>query len=132
MIRTAVLTMLLVLAATLQTRLVQANTAASLPLSLAISGEVTNPAGSAAANGGSAQSSGGRLDADVMKVVLRAGTPDEERFIDYVVARVNKGTLPLDLVHSTFLWAKKKPTNKKFFYFKRALMLRAADRGIKL
>jgi hypothetical protein len=73
----------------------------------------------------------GVLDPNVMKIVLHTATPQEQGFIDYVVARVDKGTLPLDLVQSTFLWARKKP-RKKFFYFKQGLILRAADRGIKL
>ena len=71
------------------------------------------------------------LDASVMKAALQAGTPQAQAFIDKVVAQVDNGTLPLDLVQSTFLWAKKKPTHK-FFYFKQALILRAADLGIKL
>jgi len=73
----------------------------------------------------------GVLDPNVMKIVLHTATPQEHGFIDYVVARVDKGTLPLDLVQSTFLWARKKP-RKKFFYFQQGLILRAADRGIKL
>jgi hypothetical protein len=73
----------------------------------------------------------GVLDPNVMKVVLHTATPQEGGFIEYVVARVDNGTLPLDLVQSTFLWARKKP-RKKFFYFKQALILRAADRGIRL
>jgi len=73
----------------------------------------------------------GILDPDVMKIVLRTSTEQENGFIEYVVARVEKGTLPLDLVQSTFLWARKKP-RKKFFYFQQGLILRAADRGIKL
>ena len=73
----------------------------------------------------------GTLDADAMKVALHTSTEQEDGFIEMVVDRVNKGTLPLDLVQSTFLWAKKKPT-RKFFYFKQGLILRAADRGIKL
>ena len=73
----------------------------------------------------------GVLDPNVMKIVLHTATPQEQGFIDYVVARVDKGTLPLDLVQSTFLWARKKP-RKKFFYFKQGLILRAADRGIRL
>lgn len=73
----------------------------------------------------------GVLDADVMRVVLHTATPQEEGFIDYVVSRVDKGTLPLDLVQSTFLWARKKP-RRKFFYFKQGLILRAAAQGIKL
>ena len=73
----------------------------------------------------------GVLDPDVMKIVLHTATPQEDGFIEYVVARVDNGTLPLDLVQSTFLWARKKP-RKKFFYFKQGLILRAADQGIKL
>ncbi len=73
----------------------------------------------------------GVLDPDVMKVALHTATPQEGGFIESIVARVDAGTLPLDLVQSTFLWARKKP-RKKFFYFKQALILRAADRGIKL
>jgi len=71
------------------------------------------------------------LDADQMKAALHTATPQESGFIDTVVARVDKGTLPLDLVQSTFLWAKKKPS-RKFFYFRQALISRAADRGINL
>ena len=73
----------------------------------------------------------GVLDPNVMKIALHTATPQEQGFIDYVVARVDNGTLPLDMVQSTFLWARKKP-RKKFFYFKQGLILRAADRGIKL
>ena len=39
----------------------------------------------------------GVLDPEVMKIVLHTATPQEEGFIEYVVARVDKGTLPLDL-----------------------------------
>ena len=71
------------------------------------------------------------LDANTMKVALHTSTPEEGGFIDQVLAMVDKGTLPLDLVESTFLWAKKKP-RRKFQYFKRGLILRAADKGIRL
>jgi hypothetical protein len=71
----------------------------------------------------------GPLTAENMKVALRTATPQEGDFIERVLALVQKGTLPLDLVQSTFLWAKKKPRNK-FYYFKQGLILRAADRGI--
>jgi hypothetical protein len=71
------------------------------------------------------------LDADTVKAALHTATPDEGAFIDKVLAKVDKGALPLDLVESTFLWAKKKPRNK-FQYFKRALIFRAAQQGISL
>ncbi|MEN6451573.1 MAG: hypothetical protein ABFC96_13860 [Thermoguttaceae bacterium] len=73
----------------------------------------------------------GGLTADNMKATLHTATPQEDGFIERVLARVEDGSLPLDLVQSTFLWAKKKP-RKKFFYFKQGLILRAADRGIHL
>jgi hypothetical protein len=71
------------------------------------------------------------LDADTMKAALRTAEPEEDGFIDYVIRRVNKGTLPQDMVESTFLWARKKPRHK-FQYFKEALIVRAKDAGIKL
>jgi hypothetical protein len=71
------------------------------------------------------------LDPATMKAVLRAVTPEQEAFIDNVLVRVKKGILPLELVQSTFLWAKKKPRHR-FYYFKQALTVRAAKQGIKL
>ncbi len=71
------------------------------------------------------------LDADTMKAALRTATPQENGFIDHVLAMVDAGKLPLDMVESTFLWAKKKP-RKKFYYFREGLIRRAADAGIKI
>ncbi|MEN6459409.1 MAG: hypothetical protein ABFC63_10820 [Thermoguttaceae bacterium] len=73
----------------------------------------------------------GELTAETMKAALHTATAQEGDFIERVMTRVENGTLPLDLVQSTFLWAKKKP-KKKFYYFKQGLILRAADRGIKV
>jgi hypothetical protein len=72
---------------------------------------------------------GSPLDAKVMKVALHTAVAEEDGFIDRVLARVDKGTLPLDMVESTFLWARKK-TRHKFQYFKAALIQRAAAAGI--
>ena len=71
------------------------------------------------------------LDAKVMQVALHTATPEDNGFIEYVLNRVDKGTFPLDIVESTFLWAKKKP-QRKFQYFKRGLILRAEKEGIQL
>jgi hypothetical protein len=62
-------------------------------------------------------------------VVLHTATSQEGDFIERVVEMVQLGTLPRDLVESTFLWAKKKPT-QKFFYFREGLILRAKAVGI--
>ncbi|MGA2059543.1 MAG: hypothetical protein ABSG67_03605 [Thermoguttaceae bacterium] len=71
-----------------------------------------------------------RLDAATMKAALRTDTTEEGGFIDYLIMRVNKGTLPADLVDSTFQWARKKPYKHRFQYFKQALIVRAAAIGI--
>jgi hypothetical protein len=71
------------------------------------------------------------LDADVMRAALHTATPEEDGFIDRVLARVDKGTLPLDMVESTFLWARRK-TRHKFQYFKAGLILRAQAAGINI
>ena len=83
----------------------------------------------AATRTGSAEA--GTLDADTMKVALHTSSVYENGFIDHVLALVDKGTLPEDLVQSTFLWAKRKPRNK-FQYFKNGLTLRAEQQGIHL
>ncbi len=70
-----------------------------------------------------------RLNAATMKASLRTGTPDQEKFIDQVMALVNAGKLAPDLVDSTFQWARKKPEHK-FEYFQNALMVRAKKQGI--
>ncbi|MCC6125162.1 MAG: hypothetical protein IT426_09390 [Pirellulales bacterium] len=69
------------------------------------------------------------LDAETMKKILRPPTPDDDAFIDRVVAQVKKGKLPASLVDSTLQWARKK-SKRRFHYFKQALILRAAQQGI--
>jgi hypothetical protein len=69
------------------------------------------------------------LNADTMKVALHTATPEEDGFITKVLLLVDQGVLPVEMVQSTFLWAKKKP-RYKFQYFKRGLILRASQAGI--
>jgi len=71
------------------------------------------------------------LDPEQIKAALHTTRDIEDGFIDRVVRMVQAGTLPRSLFTSTFLWARKKP-NHKFYHFKLALTLRAADLGIKL
>jgi hypothetical protein len=72
------------------------------------------------------------LNADTLKAALHTSTPVEDGFIEKVVSKVNAGKLPLDLVQSTFLWARKKPLERRFYYFKQALTLRASQAGVGL
>jgi hypothetical protein len=62
---------------------------------------------------------------------LRARIPSEQAFIEEVVALVNSGDLPLSMVQSTFLWARKKP-RYQMPYFQAALTARAKEIGVKL
>lgn len=64
-----------------------------------------------------------------LKDGLRARLPEEFEYVDHVVALVEDGTLPLDLVKSTFAWARKK-YRYPFAYFQRGLKLRAEKLGI--
>ena len=63
---------------------------------------------------------------------LKARLPREFQFIDRVVNMVQNNQLPLPLVQSTFLWARKKArfNRNPFWYFERGLRLRAAQVGI--
>jgi hypothetical protein len=66
-----------------------------------------------------------------LQVGLLARTPDEQAFVDEVVSMVDSGNLPLSLVQSTFLWARRhRPYPMQ--YFERALRVRANDLGISL
>ncbi|MEA1951221.1 MAG: hypothetical protein U9N87_07545, partial [Planctomycetota bacterium] len=70
-----------------------------------------------------------KLDADVLKVALRVGRPEDKEFIDRVVDMMNSGKLPRSIVQKCFLWARKKRKHK-FQYFKRALIMLAASKNI--
>jgi hypothetical protein len=68
---------------------------------------------------------------DQLAAGLRARLPSEFTFIAIVVDKVESNELPLDLVISTFQWARRKQPYP-FPYFEHALRLRAASRGIRL
>jgi len=70
------------------------------------------------------------LDPEQIKAVLRAPRKEDGAFIDRTVNMVNKGTLPAELFQGTLQWARKKPTNTRFQYVKKALLMRAAGQGI--
>jgi len=66
---------------------------------------------------------------DQLEGGLRARLPTEFAFIRRVVNLVDANRLPLDLVMSTFKWARRKKPYP-FPYFERALRTRAARLGI--
>ena len=71
------------------------------------------------------------LDPDQIKAILHTTTPEDNKFIDRTLAKVKTGKLPANLFESTLEWARKKGRNR-FQFFKRALILRASQAGIKL
>jgi hypothetical protein len=68
---------------------------------------------------------------DQLEKSLRARRPSEFRFIAKIVAQVDNGDLPRDLVQSSFNWARRRPS-KKVQYFEQALRRRAKRGGITL
>jgi hypothetical protein len=68
---------------------------------------------------------------DQLTFGLRARLPREHAFIKLVVEKVETGDLPLELVMSTFHWARQKRPYP-FPYFEFALRLRAAKYGVLL
>ncbi len=69
---------------------------------------------------------------DALEKGLRARRPVEFAFVAQVVAAVEMGVLPLDVVNSAFLWARQTHPRLPFPYFQRALIVLAARRGIRL
>ncbi|MDY0166108.1 MAG: hypothetical protein RBS80_06165 [Thermoguttaceae bacterium] len=73
-----------------------------------------------------------------MKNALKTARPEEDGFIDDVVDRVNNADrpsnerLPASMVESTFQWARSKNTRHRFQYFRRAMIIRAAQIGVRL
>jgi hypothetical protein len=65
---------------------------------------------------------------------LKARLPADFAFIQRVVTMVENDQLPLELVKSTFQWARKKAKyrNYPFPYFERALRIRAGRLGIQI
>jgi hypothetical protein len=69
---------------------------------------------------------------DILAKGLEARRPEEFAFVDKVVRMVDRGRLPLEMVQTTFLWARKKEGKHQFQYFERGLKLRAQQCGVKL
>jgi len=68
---------------------------------------------------------------DTLDAGLKARLPEEFTFVERVVKMVDHGELPLEMVQSTFLWARKKRVHQ-MQYFEHALRLRADEIGVRL
>jgi hypothetical protein len=61
---------------------------------------------------------------------LRTFQPDQQAFLDRVVAKVDSGEIPRAMVNVVFVWAKKRNPKVPFPYFQIALRLLAEKRGV--
>ena len=68
---------------------------------------------------------------DRLEKGLKARRPEEFKFIDRVVALVEKDKLPLSMVDGTFHWARRKAKHR-FQYFEAGLRKQAKKIGVKI
>ncbi len=61
---------------------------------------------------------------------LRTFRPDQQAFVDHVIAKVEAGELPRSMVNVVFVWARKRNPRVPFPYFEIALRLLAERRGV--
>jgi hypothetical protein len=89
--------------------------------------------GTVAAQSSTAQqaTAGGPTLKETLEKGLKARRPSEFAFIEHVVNKVENGQIPVTLVTSTFLWARRHP-GVPFPYFERGLRERAKKAGISL
>ena len=61
---------------------------------------------------------------------LRTFLPEQQAFVDDIVARVDSGELPRSMVNVVFVWSRKRKPKIPFPYFEIAMRLLAEKRGV--
>ena len=61
---------------------------------------------------------------------LRTFLPEQQAFLDEVVARVDSGELPRSMVNVVFVWSRKRRPKIPYPYFEIAMRLLAEKRGV--
>ncbi len=69
---------------------------------------------------------------DQLTFGLRVAFPEQQSFIDNVVARVDNGELPRAMVNVVFVWARKRNPKIPYPYFEIAMRVFADRRGVNL
>ena len=72
-----------------------------------------------------------KLDADVLKAMLRTTTIEENDYIPFLVTLVDQDRLPRVMIDTALRWARNK-TYRQFQFFKRAVIAEADRSGITL
>ncbi len=67
---------------------------------------------------------------DQLKYGLRVAFPEQQAFIDQVVAKVDSGEISRAMVNVVFVWARKRKPNVPFPYFEAVMRLLAEKRGV--
>ena len=79
-----------------------------------------------------ARASSDKLDAETLKVALRATTDEQARFIDDVVEKVEKGDVPEKMLYAAYRYAMKREPGRRVFYFRLCLVELAKRAGLKV
>lgn len=67
---------------------------------------------------------------DQLTYGLRVAFPEQQAFVDQVVAKVDSGEMSRAMVNVVFVWARKRKPNIPFPYFEAVMRLLAEKRGI--
>jgi hypothetical protein len=103
-----------------------------LALTTSLIAQSTDQSEKASANGSASSEISGtvnNLDAEELKVEMRASTREQEQFIDYIVLEVRLGHLSRKVVDSAYSYAMKKPRNSRFQYFQKVVFILADKVG---
>lgn len=69
---------------------------------------------------------------DQLKNGLRATRPNQEEFLQHLVAQVDQGTVPRSMVNTVYKWALQRNPRVPFPYFQVAMRELAKRRGVTL
>jgi hypothetical protein len=67
---------------------------------------------------------------DQLTYGLRVAFPDQQAFVDQVVAKVDKGEISRAMVNVVFVWSRKRRPDIPFPYFEAVMRLLAEKRGV--
>jgi hypothetical protein len=67
---------------------------------------------------------------DQLMFGLRVGFPEQEAFVDQVIARVDRGEISRAMVNVVYVWSKKRRPKIPFPYFEYVMRILAEQRGV--
>jgi hypothetical protein len=67
---------------------------------------------------------------DQLMYGLRVAFPEQEAFVDQVIARVDRGEISRAMVNVVYVWSKKRKPKIPFPYFEYVMRILAEQRGV--